>query len=270
MTTETEGAPEGVTEDTAADTSTDQTQETDAPAVEGETGDDGAAAPTEEAHKPKKASAQDRIDELTRARREAERDVEYWKAKALQSPEPKQTEVAPEPENPRPDPSAYPEGAYDPQFIEDLTDWKSEQAVAKHLSQRDSQTRVQTARQTFDTRAAEQFPDGEPAGITAIRQLPMLSVAIQDVIMTVPDGPKIADFLGSNPNELRRLSSMTPALQGRELAKIEARFATPAVNPAKTITDAPPATPQVRGNGGRFTVAADTSDFAAFEKQYPG
>lgn len=260
MTEATEGALEGVTEDTSADL---------VEAVEtADLGDDAAAAETEgeeaQAPKPKK-SAQDRIDELTRARREAERDAEYWKAKATQP----QTEAqaAPVPEAPaRPDPSEYQDGALDPQFIEDLTDWKTDQAVARSLQQRDAEGRTKTARQSFDERAARLYPDGEPAGLQAIRQMPTLPVAVQDVVLTSEDGPKLAEYLGSNIGELQRLSTLSPALQAYELAKIEIKLAAP--KPAKTITDAPPATPQVRGSGGRFTVGADTDDFAAFEKQF--
>jgi hypothetical protein len=59
-----------------------------------------------------------------------------------------------------------------------------------------------------------------------------------------------------------------PDLQARELTLLETRL-TPAAKPTpKTATDAPEPPPQARGAGGQFKVAADTDDFAAFEKQY--
>ena len=91
---------------------------------------------------------------------------------------------------------------------------------------------------------------------------------IQDVVTTVEAGPKIADHLGSNPRELQRISALPLTLQAFELAKLEAKLTAPAGPAVKTVSDAPPATPQVRGSAGRFAPAPDTSDFAAFEKTY--
>ena len=81
-------------------------------------------------------------------------------------------------------------------------------------------------------------------------------------------GPKLAEHLGDNPRELDRLSALPPHLQTYELAKVEARLSRPAAPVAKTATEAPEPAPQARGVGGKFKVAPDTSDFAAFDKAY--
>jgi hypothetical protein len=267
MTEVTEGAPEGVTEDVAV-----AQEVADTPVVETDSGDDAPAEPTE-APKPKK-SAQERIDEVTKARRDAERqaedarrDAEYWREQALRTaPKPD-----PEPQGDgRPDPSAYADGIYDPAYAEALIDWKAEQVVTQRFAQREAQTRTQTALQSFTQRVSEQYPDGEPDGLAALRRMPQLNGAVQDVILASEIGPRIADHLGANPTELARLSALPPHLIGRELGRLEARLETPAAPKAKTVTDAPEPAPTLRGAGGRFTVAPDTSDFAAFEKQYGG
>ena len=219
---------------------------------------------SEDAPKPKK-SAKERIDELTAARRTAERDAEYWREQAMRHA-PAAPAPAPQPVQGKPDPSQYVEGAYDPAYIEDLTDWKAEQTVSRVIQTRDRATSVQQAVQTFDQRAAQMFPDGEPAGLTALRRAPSLPEAVQEIILSSENGPKLADHLGSNPGEFARLSAMSPPKQAYELAKIEQRLMTQ----PKTNTTAPEPTPTARGNGGRFQVNPDTSDFAAFEKQYGG
>jgi len=257
MTDETTGEGLAPAEDTA--TPEIEALETEADASEGHEPED-----TEEAPKPKK-SAKERIDELTAARRTAERDAEYWREQAMRSATPAPA-PAPQPVQGKPDPSQYVEGVYDPAYIEDLTDWKAEQTVSRVIQTRERQTSVQQAVQTFDQRAAQMFPDGEPAGLTALRRAPSLPEAVQEIILSSEYGPRLADYLGSNPGEFSRLSAMSPPKQAYELAKIEQRLTAP----PKTTTTAPEPTPTARGAGGRFQVSPDTSDFSAFEKQYGG
>lgn len=232
-------------------------------------GDEAAAAQDEGKPKPKK-TAQDRFDELTRARREAERDAEYWKAKALQSQaqpaQEAQTEHQPE-ENGRPVREDY---ADDFEFIEALTDWKAEQAAERLVTRQRQQAEATRVQETFESRSKTLYPDGEPAGLLAFRELSTLPGPIIAVVAESEVGPKIAEHLGDNPAELKRLSGLNPIQQVRELTLLETRL-TPreeAKPPPKTATTAPEPAPMARGAGGRFQVAADTSDFAAFEKQY--
>ncbi len=239
--------------------------------VEDKTGED-AAAPADEAQaeapKPKQ-TAQERIAELTAKRREAERDAEYWKAKALQpAPEARRPQAQAADEDPEPDPADYEHGEMDVRFIRDVTRREARLEFRSELAARDAHAAVQSKFQTFEQRTAEQFPDGEPEGLSVLKALPTLSQAITDVILTSENGPRLADHLGKNTRELNRLSALPPHLQAYELAKIEMKLS--ASPTAKTATDAPPPTPQVRGAGGRFTASPDTDDFAAFEKQYPG
>jgi hypothetical protein len=233
-----------------------------------EPGDDAAAATEEDPPATPvkvKKSAQERINDLTRDKREAEREAEYWRARATQT-----TPTAPQPPagDGRPDPADFTDGAYDPAYIDALTDWKAEQAVERRFTQKEAQTRVQSAIEAFDAKVEAEYPDGEPAGITALRRAPVLPQTIVDLVTTSEVGPKLAEHLGDHPRELARLSAMPPHLQGRELAKLEQKLAGPPVISPKTATDAPEPAPTLRGNGGRFKVAGDTQDFAAFEAQY--
>lgn len=262
-----DGAAPAASEDTsAADQVTDTTQ------VQGDepSGDDAAAATDDEGQadqpKPKK-SPQERINEVTAQKHEALREAEYWKAKALQAPQPQ----------PAPEAQQQPQGDGRParddyeddfEYIEALTDWKAEQA-AERLAQRNrQQDQARTARENFHTRKTQLFPGGEPDGLKSFLALKELPVAVIEIVGESEIGPKIADHLGANPAELRRLEGLSPIQQARELTRLEHRLSEPAKPTPKTATDAPEPPPQARGAGGRFTVAADTDDFAAFEKQF--
>lgn len=285
MTTETTdangvtGAPEGASDDF----STFQAAANAEPAGDGaddddQPGDDAAASEGqgdgESQPKPKK-TAQDRIDEVTAARRQAERDAkeareeaERWRALAEQRAATSQTPQTPQGSDGKPNPEDFQDGVYDPAYVEALTDWKADQAVSKRLSERDQVRTQQTALTAFNARAAEAFPDGEPDGLKALKAIPQLSQTVALTILDMDDGPKVADHLGANRAELSRIESLPPHMQVLELAKISTRLASaPAAPAANKIPGAPePPDNRVRGSGGQFKTPPDTSDFAAFEK----
>lgn len=285
MTTETTdangvtGAPEGASDDF----STFQAAANAEPAgadEEEQPGDDAAASEGqgdgESQPKPKK-TAQDRIDEVTAARRQAERDAkeareeaERWRALAEQRAATSQT---PQGGDGKPNPEDFQDGVYDPAYVEALTDWKADQAVSKRLSERDQVRTQQTALTAFNARAAEAFPDGEPDGLKALKALPKISETVALTILDMDDGPKVADHLGANRAELSRIESLPPHMQVLELAKISTRLASaPAAVSSVNRTPNAPAPPEgaARGAGGRFTVAPDTEDFSAFKKRFGG
>jgi hypothetical protein len=263
MTTETEGAPEGVTEDVAA---VDQVAE-EAPAQDDEpSGEDAAAAPEPTAEKPRR-SAQERINEAVKAQREAEREREYWREQALKTqPAPQRQEQQTEAKEP--DANDYEYGTSDARYIEDRAVFRARQEFERDAARRDADHRARNALMTFEQRVGEQFPDGEPEGLTRLRGLPTLSPAVQEAIMDSDVGPKLADHLGSNTRELNRISALPPLQQARELAKLELKLATPPARTPKIATDAPAPTQQVRGSGGQFKPAPDTNDFVAFQSTY--
>jgi hypothetical protein len=267
MTDENQGEAPAVTEDvSAAQPAEDQTTAQD----QGQDlADDAGAATDEQPQQRPKQTVQDRIDELTAKRREAEREAEYWRSRATQPPREAQPEPKPQGDG-RPDPAQYGAGEFDPQYLEDLTDWKAANAVRRELDQRERQSKEQAGVDTFKSRLREQYPDGPTEGQQRIFNAPQLSPVVQDVLVDSDIGPKIADHLGSNPRELARISALPPIQQARELVKLEMKLAAPPVPVPKTVSDAPAVTPTVRGQGGRFAPAPDTDDFSAFEKTYGG
>jgi hypothetical protein len=245
----------------------------DAPELEGEqeqeeqSGADTTAAPDEPAPKPKK-SAKDRIDELTAARREAEREAEYWRSKATQAPAPAQEPQQPLRDEAEPDPSKYTYGETDANFIRDHATYHARKAFREE-QERDQQARAQqTAQAQFaerEAKAVEQFDDFyQVVGHGYDKAVKVIPQAAQQAILECEVGPQIAYHLAKNPAEARRLSAMSPLSQAREIGRLEAKLTAAPLTP-KTATQAPEPSPSLRGAGGRFAPAPDTADFRQFE-----
>jgi hypothetical protein len=269
--TETTETAQAVTDDTTLDQTAGEELNT---AQEGQdTGDDGAAEQVEgegeqPPAKPKK-TVQDRIDEMTRARRDAEREAEYWRAKALQAPERQQPEqqAQPKPDAP-PNPADFDYGDADPAYIAALVDHKVKAELKAFRAQAQAEAQAQTADQQFKAKEA-QFAAAKPDFQTVVYDSRWdCTPVMADAIKQANDGPAVAYHLASNPAEARRIAALNPLAQALEIGRLEARLSTPAVPQPKTVSEAPPPPNGVRGAGGRFKPAPDTTDFAAFEKAY--
>jgi hypothetical protein len=230
-------------------------------------------AEAEQEEKPRKPTAKDRIDELTRLRREAERDAEYWKAKALQ---PTPTEVQPpvqqQVQEQAPNPEAYDAGEFDARYIKDLARFEARQEFAQQQAEREAreqQSRIATSFDEKVAKAVEAHDDFfDVVGSQFERAAAVCSPAMREAVLNSELGPQVAYHLAQNPTEAARIARLSPPQAFLEIGRLEAKLTeTPK---AKTATDAPAPTPQVRGSGGKFAVQPDTNDFAAFEKQYGG
>jgi len=268
------------TENETADTSAaeaapviDQTA-ADAPEVttegaDDQSGEDTTAAPDAEAPKPK-PTAKDRIDELTAKRREAEREAEYWKAKALQAPTTPAPAPQATPEEQEPDPADYEHGEMDAGFIRDHATFHATKAFEERLAKLNrerAEASAQTAWQAKEEAAQTKYPDYREKVVDgAARQAWDCTQDMATAIRESDLGPDLAYHLATNPGEARRIASLSPHSQIRELGKLEAQLSAPAAPQPKLVSSAPDPIPAVRGNGGRFEAAPDTGDFAAFER----
>lgn len=193
-----------------------------------------------------KSPVQERMDELTRARREAEREAAYWRQRA----EPTQSRDAPPAK-----PTVEQFKDYG-EFVEALADWKADQKVSERLSARDADAaksadqRVQeTKQQTFAERQASvktSIPDYDAVvGSADVAISPHLSEAILDS----DKGPELVYHLAKNPAEAARLSALSPLAAARELGRIEATLE----KPAKAVTKAPAPMKPTAGTGSSAT-----------------
>lgn len=209
---------------------------------EGEEGGEGDDEPLSEERKPAKG-AEARIAELTRLRRQAERERDAAIAQLQGARDPAKAAT------PKPTPDDYEDYG---EYVEALTDWKADE--------RETQ-RADTAATTAATDAAnarntewgakvaaitESLPDyAEVAGKSEIE----IRDFVVDAIMDADRGPELVYHLAQNPDVAARLNDMSPARAAIELGKIEATLGEPAAPaeaapPAKKTTTAPaPITP---------------------------
>lgn len=217
---------------------------------------------------PKKKSAQERIDEITRARREAEREREYWKKVALER-EQREQQVQP--------PVVAPQGPARPtldqfettqQYEDALFDWRDRvrDLRSAEVAQR---TAEETALQEFNRRAAklrQENPDFDD-----VIEAPVFSPAMREVLLQSENGPEVAYFLGREENreQAERIRKMPAAKQAYEIGKLESNLLL-AKKTKKVPGAPPPITPVGMGGGARTEepdVNAPIEIWMAWEKQ---
>lgn len=233
----------------------ENTQQTEAKVeTETETETTADAAQTERDDKGRFKGVQPRIDELTRARREAEREASYWKSVAAGQAQ-TSAEAAPQ------KPVAEQFNDYG-DYVEALTDWKAEQAVAKRMEADSSRKVADTQAQTFMERqsafrAVAADYDEVVGGSTA-----PVSAHVQSVILDSERGPELAYYLGKNPTALTALNSLSPLSAAREIGRLEASFAKPATAAEKKFsnTPAPANTTAAQGRATKPSLATANMD----------
>lgn len=255
----------------------------EAPADKPEEGAEAAEAPDEELvehgddGKPL-SKTQQRFNEITRARREAERraDAAERDAKYLRDrlegraadPAPKVAEA--------PNPDDYDLGDLDPRYTKAVIAHEVKLGIAQGLDEikgtvaedrnRQAQERVweakfSSARSKFADFDAVIAPKDESGAI----RWPLSDDAGKAIQESDVAG-ELLYHLASNPEEARRIYAMSPHSQIREIGRLEASLvSSEAPAPAKTTNAPKPATVQARGAGGHFAASAATTNFAEFE-----
>jgi hypothetical protein len=252
MTTETTGAEAPAAEGaqppaTVENTESTPAQQSDAESqgaastaeTTGENNGDDAAAPPKRKH-----WAHDRIDELTRQRREAERQADYWKQRATQKVDP------------------------------DSLDY--EDGMAERFTQRIRQEQADTAKETAAQLAGEAFNYRETiardrfADYDVVTRNPNVTItpAMAEIIRDSDVGPDLAYHLGKNPMEAAQIAALPANRQAVELGKLEARITTPKALPAQ-----PPAPVQpvngIAAGGSRDPGTMSMAEYAAWRKANP-
>lgn len=281
--TDTHSADDGATEDSEeSDENPDETDEDEEPA----------------ANQPKKANRlQERINELTAARREAERRAEEAERKLAEKDKP--TEPKPQDtgkpapttlEGPKPSDlnedgtDKYPLGEFDPQFLRDtvqhmLTEQqKVQQAEAARLEeQRKAEAQRNELQETWNTKlvdARERYPDFQDKGEQMLSVFGGIDEAygeyLTTTLMEMDAGPDVFYYLSNNIKEAEEIVNAGPRKATIALAKIEAQLVGNPVNkvpkPKTTNTSAPP--PRLKGSAvSKGSVTGDTEDLDAFSRE---
>lgn len=200
--------------------------------AEPELTDEQKAEQVEKQNRRAQRSYQRRLDELTRARREAEREVEHWRTLAQQGQQPQRSA------DDEPKETDYKDYA---KFIEDRAAWRVRQELRQTETQRQEAQRQAELRDMAEAarvrieKASEKYDDFEDVAFR-----PDVTIS-QAMFEAMADSEYIADIayhLGKNPDQAQRIARMTPFAAAREIGRIEANF-TAKPKPEATAAPAP-------------------------------
>ena len=200
--------------------------------TEGESDDDKGDL-TEKPHKGKSATA--RIDELTRLRREAERERDFYKGLATQTAHPssaQDADVEPEPDQ-----------------FEDYADYVK--ALARHEVRREQVASVSSRENIireaqWESRVeAVRASHADYEAVVGSSEQPIAG-HVYDALMDSERGPEMAYHMATHPEIAERLNRMSPIKAALELGRLETSLAAPTARPA---SKAPPPTTPLKTTG---------------------
>lgn len=191
-----------------------------------------------------KPPVQKRIDELTRLRREAERDRDYWRDQASRTP---QAQPAAQADAPKAAPKLadfnYDESAYQAAATAYAREEAAEAAREVFRKEQEQLTEKQRA-ESWNKRQSEfmaKTPDYEEKAFYA-----PISKEVAQIVMDLEQGPAVAYYLGEHPNEARAISAMSERQAAVAIGRIEAKLEKPAAPVQKpAVSKAPPPTPKI-------------------------
>lgn len=226
----------------AEEPKTEPAEEQVAEATTEETAEEGQERDDKGRFKPK---VQERIDEITRQRHEAQREAAYWRGIA-------ETRAAQEQPKAEAEPKAEDFSDYG-EYVRALAKFEAKSLVKAELTQLEAQRQDQAKASTWQQRAEAvkaELPDFDQVMRTS--SAPMTQ-AMAEAIRESEFGPKVAYHLAQNPEVAARLAQLSPLAAAREIGKLEASLSTTAANPppVKKITSAP--TPPTPVGSGRST-----------------
>jgi len=247
----------------------------------------------------KKSSYQDRINELTAARREAERrEADLQKRldeiisrlpdnkKTTDEPVAKQDASAPDPNAVNADGSEkYPLGEFDPNYVADLTRHHFNKQMAEFEAKQaevEKQRAVETARTALQSEwnekiapAQERYPDFAEKGAQLIDSFsdldPNYSNYLADTIMGLDNGPDVLYYLSTNPTEAVAIVNSGATKATLALGRIDAQMGvrrdaekTTESRPKVTKAPAPPPVMNKGASAANIDIPDDTDDLEAF------
>lgn len=186
---------------------------------------------------------QARVNEITRARRDAERRADALERELAQYRQPPQPQV-----NTRPpllseyqnDPNAW------SQAVALHAAQQAQQAVEQQYRQRDEQQHRVSMERQFEERSrayAADHPDFEQT-LDALSSAITFRPEIVEAIGLSDHGPAVVDYLGKHLDEADRISRLPPHLAAVHLGRIEAQVSAPRTKP---VSNAPAPAPVLGG-----------------------
>jgi len=297
-----------VEQDVVEDTPEDEVEET-------EDTEDDTLAPVDEAEdepepeevsdKPKKKTAQERINDMRAKLGETERaaaaekaayelrqrDLEAKLAETLAKLEKPKSE--PEAKAPvsaeSPDPNAtnedgtdkYPLGEFDPQYLKDVVRFTLDQETearraeeASRIEQQKAEESVTALQTNWETKLQDvekEIPDLRTKSVDLVNEFsslePEYAEYLATTLMQMDSGPQVMYYLSQHLDEAKQIVSKGPVGATIALGRLEAQFSAKTEKPKPVVSSAPePIETRTRGAGGKFDTAPDTDDLKAFKQ----
>jgi len=203
----------------------------------------------------KKDGVQKRIDELTRLRREQERETSYWKELA------QNTQVAPEPVAPGKTLAdfEYDEGKY----TQYLTESAKAEAVAE-VDTRLASERQARARADFTSKESDFSKGVDDYYVVTRNQDLKISGEMVEACQGSDEGAAVLYYLGKNPEVAERLAAMPPLSMAREMGKIEASKLV--AEKAPSVSKAPKPVPKLAPTDAKVAIDPSNMTDSQFRK----
>lgn len=194
-----------------------------------------------DAPKPDKTVIQKRFDKLTRDRDAAVQRAAFLEGKeSTRKPEPPDVEQVTTAKRPQEDDF----DTFD-EYIDKLTDWKVDQAVAKS-EQKSARKAVEDTQRTAEITLKTKLDKGKEKWDDFVETItsPLFPAneTVKQALMVCDEPDEVAYHLGKNTEKAVMISNMTPVAAAAAIGKLEAEIiATRKDNPrpTKTITKAP-------------------------------
>ena len=217
----------------------------------------------------KRSKVQKRIDEITKARREAERERDFWRLQAQQKA---QQQSVPQMHKPTLEQFDYDQEAY----LEALADSKVQTTLAQSMAQQAEYQQQQSTAQTvneFKMREYEvmsEFPDYQQK--VYANDVPITDT-MASAIRSDENGAKVAYFLATYKDIAYRVANMSPREQflaiGEISEKISQAQSSEGLKPSK-VSNAPSPVPSVSSRGSVMNKSPDkmsTDEFMAWRQK---
>lgn len=279
---------------TNEETDTQPSAEEDGATEESEDSEENPETKDEDDKGKKPNRLQERINELTAARRQAERERDEALRKLNEKPtDPKPNTKAQETTVNDEGPKAtdknedgtdkYPLGEFDPKFVKDTVQHMVNEQAREAEAKREEQAKLteeekyrETLQNSWNERlevAQDRYPDYQEKGEQMLSVFegidPTYGQYLTDTLMEMDAGPDVFYYLANNLDEAEQIVNAGPRKATIALAKLEVQLAgTPTPKtPAVKATKAPPPPPQNKGSAvAAGSIPLDTDDLDAFSK----